>query len=172
MNSFILFAQEEEIEKLDPSVEFTYYKYTDNSKALKTRVMARNDEGWYPIINFKVQFYSVTDTAEVLLAEVSTNNEGIAKLMIHQDYQLPMDTAGIFKFIARTSETELYESAEEEIEKKDLFISIELDEIDSVRTILISAKRKKSDGTEVMISEEDINIYVPRMFSDLKMAEG
>lgn len=172
MNSFILFAQEEEVEKLDPNLQFSYYKYTDNSKALKAKLMARNDAGWYPIVNFIVQFYSVTDTSEVLLADVSTDKEGIAKLIIHQDYKLPMDTAGVFKFFARTSETELYESAEEEIEKKDLFLSIELDEIDSVRTIIISAARKKSDGTEVNITEEDINIYVPRMFSDLKMAEG
>ncbi len=61
MNSFILFAQEEEVEKLDPNLQFSYYKDTNNSKPLKAKLMARNNPGWYPIVIFIFQFYSVTD---------------------------------------------------------------------------------------------------------------
>ncbi|MCF8298980.1 MAG: hypothetical protein K9J13_15635 [Saprospiraceae bacterium] len=170
LNSFVLFSQE--VEKLDPNLQFSYYKYTDNSKALKAKLMARDDAGWYPIVGLNVQFYSVTDSSEILLAEMETNKDGKAQLIIHQDYKLPMDTAGIFKFIARTPETDLYESAEEEIEKKDLFLTLTLSDIDSVRTMVVEAERMKCDGTKAIVTEEDISIFVPRMFTDLKIAEG
>lgn len=163
----------EEEEKIDPSILFTYAKYSDGTKELKTKIMAKGKDGLYLVEGLEVNFYHANDTDEILLATTYTDKEGVAEMRIDKDFKLHVDTStGMFRFIVRTPEDDIYYEAEEELEKMDLILDLDLQIIDSVKTMTVKVNAVDGNGNLVPVNEEDIFFFVPRMFTYLKIADG
>jgi hypothetical protein len=162
-----IFAQEEASKKT-PRLEFSYLKRADGNKLLKTNLYLFENRITKPLTDAKIIYTIGSDSVR---AEVLTNNEGIAYLNIDKDTKISVDSDDLMLFTSSFEGNDTLEALSESLQVKDATIQMFLEIIDSVRT----AKAKlttRTSGEETPLAGENINFYVPRMFSLLKVGEG
>jgi len=146
-----LTAQEKgEPEKMSPYMEFKYLKNTEEQRILDAKIFLAGELGIIP---------------------VETDAHGIARLIIPDDLILPVDEDNNWWFYAEFEGNEQYEMTMEEISLMDVNLSMSLEETEDGKMIYLEAYTMKN-GEKVPVSDEDIFIFVPRMFSLLQVAEG
>jgi hypothetical protein len=120
--------------------------------------------------NAGITFTASNGATKYLLGQMKTDQEGNAvfKALLAG---LPADKEGVVLYGAIFEGTEKYPEAEDQISAKPakirLFFSIE----DSLRTLAVTATRKNANGEDVGIPDETVHLYVPRLFSLLKIGE-
>jgi hypothetical protein len=157
-------------QKGQPETEFKYLKNSDNSRTLTYSVKIKQDEGASkPAVGIPIVFKS-DDNDE--LATVKTDFSGIAKYIVPASRELQFDADGKLKFSATIENNGLVETRSDEVSLKDIEIQMELKEVDSVKKVFIKAFELGPKGEKKPITKLDLNIYVTRMFSLLKVADG
>lgn len=157
-------------QKGEAETELKYLKNSDNSRTLTYSVKIKQEEGNpKPAIGIPIIF-KVGDN--VTLASVSTNYSGIAKYIVPVSQELPYDGEGKLKFSATIDNNNLVETKTDEVSLKDIEIQMDLKEVDSVKKVFLKAFELLPKGEKKPIAKLDVNIYIPRMFSLLKVAEG
>lgn len=170
------FGQEENV--LDNyKMYFKFYttKQADNSRLLEVSFEARNKKDRkdkVPVYQVGIDFYNVFDGEELLLGSAKTNKDGIAKLILPQDQSFQKDEEGFINLIARFEGTDALDSEEDEIQVKDINLSLNLTEVDSVRQITVNAYTLDSVGEQVPVEEAVVNLFVGGMLSKMKIEEG
>jgi len=162
-----LFAQEKDV-----YMTFITWKYSDESRSLVTNLTTDGEEDEIPASGVEVNFFTVSDTGEIYIDKVLSDNNGVAEFKLPQGIYIHKDEEGFMQFLARTSENEVYYATEEELAVKDVKIGFSFDLIDSVKTISYSGVIIGVDGEESPLPDDDLYFYIPRMFSDLKIADG
>lgn len=158
-------------EMSDIYLEFSTWKYNDMSRSLLASTTAENEEGTYFVEGLVIQFFVIGEE-KILLGEGITGEDGIASLNIpNGTYTWPMDEEGYIQFIARFEENELFWEAEEELMLKDVSIGITFVEEDDERLIYFEGRVVMPEG-EIPLADDDLYFYIPRMFSDMKIADG
>ncbi len=166
-----LFAQDvEEPEILSPYIEFKYLKNTDEQRILEANIFLAGELGLIPIEGLPVSFYTNMESPE-LLGEELTDAKGIARYIIPEDRELPLDEDNNWWFYAEFEGNEQYEMTMEEISLMDVNLSMRLDETEEGKMIYLEAYTI-NDTAKIPVSDEEIYIFVPRMFSLLPVAEG
>lgn len=160
-----LVAQEKEM----PDLALTYLKKTDGSVYLEAYLSLFVDEE-NPLPDQYIQFFTGIDSL-IEVGTMYTNAKGKAGINIPKGYKLPLNEEGYFKCIAVFNGNDSLEMAEMELEYKDLNLEMSLDEVDSVRTIHIKATELSENGEVIPVPEEDVYVFVSRMFSNLNIAE-
>ncbi|MEI7897638.1 MAG: hypothetical protein WCJ26_11430 [bacterium] len=117
-----------------------------------------------------VEFTASNGAICKLLGKAKTTQEGIAVLK-YATSLLPADKEGIVSYSAKFAGTGKFPAAEASLNAKPakikLFFSIE----DSLRMLKVTATQKNEKGEEVAIPKETVLIYIPRLFSLLKIGE-
>ncbi len=162
---------EEEAEIIEPAILLEYKNIIGYGKQVTAKIYYRDDAGFHFLSDQTIKFLSISVDEEKLLGEVITDQDGIAQFIISSDYELPLDDEGYFTIRVVFEGTDEYESYEDEIMFKNVFMELNLDEIDSVKTITVYAYELDSTGTKVPVTEADLYIQVPRMFSYLTVSE-
>lgn len=160
-----MFAQE----KITPEIRLNYIKNSDGSKTLKCELITYEDD-IILLPDLYVRFFTGIDS----LIEVGsnyTNNKGIAIVNIPVNFLVPVDEEGFFRYVARFEGTDTIEFAESEVMYIDVNLDMTLEDVDSIHTIHVKASRISKSGETIPVPEEDIYIYVPRMFGLLNIAE-
>jgi len=160
----------EEPEILSPYIEFKYLKNTEEQRILEAKIFLAGELGLIPIEGLPVKFYTNLEAPE-LLGDVLTDAKGIARYIIPGDHVLPLDEDNNWWFYAEFEGNEQYEMTMEELSIMDVNLNMRLDETEDSRMIYLEAYTIK-DTAKVPVSDEDIYIFVPRMFSLLQVAEG
>jgi len=122
-----------------------------------------------PLPGLQIFFYAGEDSL-VSLGEVSTDEEGMAVLVLEGGLELPAGEDGSVRYFAEYQGTENILPADYEVYVNDVNLEMSLDLVDSVKTISLRAY-SLVDGEEVPVADEDVYIYVKRMFKDLPVAE-
>ena len=167
-SSFAQDASEDEI--LSPYMEFKYLKNTSEQRILDAKIFLAGDIGLIPIEGLPVSFYTNMEEPE-LLGEVPTDAKGIARFIIPDDMVLPVDEDNNWWFYAEFEGDEQYEMVMEETTVMDVNLKMSIEETESGKMIYLEAYTVL-DGDKIPVSDEDIYIFVPRMFSLLQVAEG
>ncbi len=160
----------EEPEILSPYMEFQYLKNTEEQRILEAKIFLAGELGLIPIEGLPVSFYTNMEVPE-LLGEVLTNEKGIARYIISDDMMLPVDEDNNWWFYAEFEGNEQYEMTMEEISLIDVNLDMSIEETEDRKMIYLEAYTVQN-GEKVPVSDEDIYIFVPRMFSLLSVAEG
>ncbi len=161
-----VYAQEATQEKLKTIISLSYYKNSDNTKTLKASAISKKERKIIPLKDVIIQFYATSD--ENGIGEIQTNIDGEAILNLPEKYVLA-DSLGNIILIAKFDGDDTYSSAEEEITIKDMRMELSLSEIDSVKTIAVTANEITGNPPE---EEVDIYFFVQRLFGNLKIGEG
>ena len=150
---------------------FEYFKKSDGSKLLFAKLKTKVNKKFVAVSGVQLSFTIETDSGSIGLFSAVTNNEGVAEYVIKSDSRLHVDDKGFTLFKAEYPGSELYKPKKKKISVKDLDLDIELETIDSVKTINITAvpgySRDETDSRKIKLA-----VYVQRMFSQLKIADG
>lgn len=169
------FSQENDASNYKMSFKFKTIKQADNSRLLEASFIATNKKDRkdkVPAYDAEIKFYNFFEDQEIELGSSKTSDEGIAQIILPPNQKYLTDEEGYIHVIARFKGSEGLDTEEDEISFKDLFIELELTEIDSIKTVLVKAFSKDSLGNETLVEEADINFYVEGMLSKLKINEG
>jgi hypothetical protein len=113
---------------------------------------------------------SNTDTI-VELAQLTTNAEGVAQLMIEKGYRFPVDDEGFTFIEASFDGNEEYNASSNDIEIKDLEFDLDFTVEDSIKTVSVRAYELDSAGNEVPVDGLFMYVGVQRLYSILPVGE-
>jgi hypothetical protein len=173
--SFNGLSQELDASNYKMSFDLKTVKQADNSRLLELSFIGKNKKDRkdkVPVYDVDINFFNILDAEEVLLGKAKTSNEGIAQLTLSENQSYLSDEDGVITIAARFDGSEGLDSEEEEISFKNLFIKLNLAEIDSVKTVAVNAFTIDSLGNENPIDEAEIKFFVGGMLSKLKINEG
>jgi len=157
-------------QKAGPETELKYLKNTNNSRTLTYSIKYKKGESdLVPAEGIMVNFKSGEKDN---LSSVKTNAYGIAKYSIPTSRELKYQDNGKLSFSATIEPNNLVESKSDEVSMKDIEIKMDYKVVDSIKKIYFKAIEIGAKGERTPIVKTDINFYVPRMFSLLKVAEG
>lgn len=167
-------AQENDADNYKMLFRFKTVKQHDNTRLLEVSFIGQNKEDRkdkIPVYDAEIKFYNISGDNEALLGAAKTNKEGIANITLPVDQSYLSDEDGFINFTARFEGSDALDEEEDEILIKDLFLELNLAEIDSVKTVLVKANLKDSLGVETPVAELDIIISVGGMLSKMKLEE-
>lgn len=151
---------------MDSKMLINEYRYVEIS--VRTRI----DRKFQPLQNLPIEVFMKTDSSNILLSTIHSNEEGIAQMVIDKAYNYHKDDQGNYTLIAKFKGADSLKKASKKLKIRDLFIDADFTEENDVKRIDITAKEFIQDS---LTSPEDglkFEVFVDRMFSDLKLAEG
>ena len=153
----------------EAETELKYLKNTDNSRSLTYAVKYKAENGdLVPAGGVTINFQCGVNS----LASVKTNQNGIAKYVVPASTRLMYQDDGKLKFVVSVTTNKLVMPKTDEISMKDIEIQMDCKVEDSIKKIFFKAFELGPNGERKSIPKTDINFYVPRMFSLLKVGEG
>lgn len=168
-------AQENDASNYSMSFEFKTVKQDDNSRLLEASFTGKNNEDRkdiLPIYNAEIKFFNVLNGEEVLLGSSKTSQKGIAQITLPENQKYLMDETGSINLMARFEGNEALEESSAELIVKNIRLELNLEEIDSIKMVLVTAFTFDETGAEIPMEETDVIIYVQGMLSKMKIAEG
>jgi hypothetical protein len=146
------------------------YLCGSDSVRLTATLTVKKGETTLALENAMVEFTASGESSKMVLGKAKTDQEGNA-VFSASITGLPADKDGIVSYNANFIGSEKYPGAEASFNAKPakirLFFSIE----DSLRVLKVTATQKNEKGEEVAIPKETVLIYIPRLFSLLKIGE-
>ena len=164
------FSFSQENSKISPYIQLQYFKDTQENSYLKTTLTYSKNRMELPLKGMKITFYSGPEKKKTL-AEIITDDKGVAVYNLKHESDFLINSNGLWPFTSEFNGNDTIETGNSELLIRDVALNMTLTEIDSVKTIMLSAK-KTENGKEVPVSGETVTLYVPRMFSLLPIGEG
>jgi hypothetical protein len=169
LNSFA----EEKTDSTDTPVESRMalnYLCGPDSVTLTAVLSIKKGESTLSLENAEVEFTISDGNILNTLGTAKTDQEGIA-VFSFPTTGLPANKEGMVTYQAKFGGSKKYPEAEANFMAKPakirLFFSIE----DSLRILKVTATQKNEKGEEIAIPKETVFIYIPRLFSLLKIGE-
>ena len=148
------------------------YKQSMNpGRLVQVELKTRKDRRFLPVSGIPVKILMETEHGDSLLSTVYSNPEGKAFLAINNDYNFVKDDAGFYKLKAEFSGSENYRDANRSIKSKDIRMKAEFFVEDSVKKIEVQAHELGPNGERNIPEEVDLEVYVDRLYDDLKVEE-
>jgi len=173
--SFNGFSQELDASNYKMRFNFKTVKQADNSRLLEVSFIGQNKKDRkdkIPVNEAEIKFFNTLNDEEILLGTTKTSHEGIAKIIVPNSQKYLADDDGYINLIAKFEGTDAIDAEEDDISIKDIFLELNLEEIDSVKTVLVKAFTIDSLGVEIPVEEADVIISIQGMLSKMKLEEG
>lgn len=163
--------EEEEETTVKSRMALTGSQFADGTIELAALLRAKIGGSYTKVSQQKVSFFSVNDAAEeTALADTITGPDGVARFTVNTAGMAP-NADGSYYFLARYDGNSSMEGSESEVILQPAKLVMEATEADSVYTLRLVATANSAEGT-VPIAGAPVTVYVKRMFSSLKVAEG
>jgi len=160
-----------EVEMLKSRMALTANQLPDGTIELEALLRAKGESGWLKIPDQDVVFIRMSpDMEETELAKAKTGANGIAIFQVKPD-QAVTGPDGTVTFVARYDGNDQMTGSETEAMLQRARLEVEAVQADSVYTLNCKAVADSPDGP-MPIAAAPVAIYVKRMFSELKVAEG
>lgn len=167
-----LTAQEDsttESEKISPAIELMSIQKGDNTIDLKTALRAKINGNLTKLSGLKVEFFNTGETEDKKIGEAVTGSNGTAVVNIKSE-DIAADKEGKLNFKVAFSGNDKFESTEEVVAVKRAKLLMTPQAEDSVYTVQLKLV-DLSTGMETAVPETNLNVYVKRLFSPLKVGE-
>jgi len=173
--STISFAQKSDVKDYRLRFNFNTIKQSDNSRLLEVKFEATNKKDRkdkVPVYEANIIFINVLEDQEIILGKSKTDKEGIAQLTIPENHVYLTNKEGYINLKAVFEGKGDLDSEEDEIAIKDLFLDLNLSEIDSVKTVSLKAFTLDSLKTKVPVEELDVVFSIGGMLSKMPLEEA
>jgi hypothetical protein len=155
----------------DTKMTFSYVCTSNDSVTLTASLFVKKENGDpYSLMHAKVEFFSVLDGKEHPIGSAITDQDGNALLVVDIK-QLPLGKDNMINYLAKFAGARGYTEVSSNISAEPAKLKINFNIEDSVRYLNVTATRKDVKGQEVALSGETVLLYVPRLFSLLKIGE-
>ncbi|WP_338357855.1 hypothetical protein [Yeosuana marina] len=164
------FAQEVNLKDYRVRFGLSTTKQADNSRKLEVSYIASNKKDRkdrVPIYGADINFYNVTEDENILLGTAKTDKEGTAQLIVPAKQAYTANAEGYINLKAVFDGTDALDSEEDELAIKDVFLELNLKEIDSVKTVILNAYTLDSLQTKIPIDETEIVFSIGGMISNM-----
>lgn len=151
------------------NVDFTQLEINSKLTAMLT-ARIKGERGRKRIADVELGFYAISDTSEISLGKATTDADGIATLEFNKDQKNVANADGEFMYRARFEGNVDFKDVSKDLSVEEVIMKISFVEIDSVKTIVATVHQIDANGAEIPV-DEDVNFYVPRQFSMLKIGE-
>ncbi len=168
-------AQENDLSNFRTRFGFKTVKQADNSRLLEVTFIALNKtdrRDQPPVYEAEIKFFNLLNDEEILLGSSKTSKEGIAQLILPENQKYSTDGEGYINLRARFDGTDALSEEEADLMVKDLHLDLNLTEIDSVKTVTLTAFTIDSSGVKTPVDDVYITTYVKAMFSKKNIDEG
>lgn len=147
------------------------YLYCSPDSVLLTATLLINRDGMtLALKGAEIEFFVKEAAGNKTIGKAKTSQEGIAILTVPAA-GLPADKDGMISYLATFAGNNTYPSAENSFTAKPASLKLLFSIVDSIKTLTVTATYKDSKGNVVPLAGETLNIYVPRLFSLLKIGE-
>lgn len=164
-------AQDDEAVEIYPFMELKYLKNTEGQRTLTARVFDATDLGEKALPGLSVKFYTNRDD-KTLLGEELTDKNGRATYIIADNADLPADEENYWWFYAEFEGRDNIQMAMNEVTVMDVKLEMTLTENEEEGKIVNLTAYTMLDGEKVPVSDEEVFVFVPRMFSFLTVGQG
>lgn len=150
-------------------------KQYDNTRLLEVSFIGRNKKNRkdkLPIYDAEIKFFNTFNDEEILLGTSKTSKEGKAHITLPENQQYLTDIEGYIILKAVFEGSAGLDEEEDEIIVKNLQLELKLEEIDSVKTVIVKAFVIDNVGVKTPVEEADIIISVESMLSNMNIEEG
>jgi hypothetical protein len=154
-----------------PSINLTYVNLSNDTIVLTANLFIKREQGVFAIKNAGIVFEITSGNDINKFGEATTDEEGNAILKTCIKKGLLADKEGKSVFTAKFPGRGNYLSASESITVKQAKLTVNFSKVDSLRYVLITAKQVEGNGTIHPIGKLSVNLYVPRLFTPLKIGE-
>ena len=155
----------------ETKITFSYLCTSNDSVVLTANLYSRKNGEIVGLKNATIGFAVTSEKGNSPLGNVVTDQEGNAILTCPLT-GLPANKEGLIAYSASFAGTEKFTAAEASVAAKPAKIRLTFNIEDSVRHINIFATQINSKGEVVPVASEKVIIYVPRLFSLLKIGEA
>ena len=166
---FDIYAQEPPA-KHTTRITFETTQKNNGEIVLKGILKARVGRSYTNISGLPLSFYSLYDGEENQLEEIETNLNGEAEVLITSD-AIHADTSGAMHYLIRFEGNDTLRSRESETTIYQGKLEMEGTEEDSVYYVDLTVNQIKGSA-RFPYAGVDVSLYVPRLFSNLKIGEG
>jgi len=156
---------------LNTKISLLYLNTSNDTIVLSANLYISKDLGPFALQNAWIEFTATAGTETKLLGKIKTDDQGNAVLKVHVSSGLPCTKEGKTIYSVKFNKTGKYLSSEESINTKLAKITVNFSKEDSSRFIKVTAKQVESTGEIKPISKEKVVVYIPRLFSLLKIGE-
>lgn len=162
-----LMCQQPELIYVDNEIK--YFSKND-SKILSLTMSYEKDDQRYVLKNREVRFFA-GDNLEMELGRVFSNYLGQAIMIFNSGLGLPVNEEGKTHFTAIFPGDDNFEESSGELDIKEVFMKMSLEETDGVKTVTVKVTKTDQNGEVVAVIDEEVLVFVPRMYSDLQVGE-
>ncbi len=167
-----LFAQDStSAEGYTTTISLKAIKNNDGSRTYTSKLTGEGEKGTFPVYEAEIFYYNDTEGQNNLLGNVTTNKDGIGVFNAQQATKYQKDKEGFISIKAVFKGSEEVKGSEAVVKFKDLDLSLNLEEKDSVHTITIHAASVDARGEQIPLKETLFNVYVQGLFSKLKIGD-
>ena len=170
-----VFSQEINLKNYRMLYKFSTTKQADNSRVFEVSFIARNKKDRkdkIPVFDADIIFFNVLDDDKVKLGTAKTDKEGFARLTLPENQSYLIGEEGYINLKAVFDGSDDIKSYKKELAVKDVFLEMDLKEIDSVKTVFLNAFTLDSLQTKIPVEEVDIIFSVEGMISNMPIEEG
>lgn len=171
-NSYVLYAHEssmyQEDEQLSSRMSLSCVQLGEERIQLAVKLRFREDRQYFNIPNAEIIFSGLSDEGMIELGKAVTDGSGEALFLVPDVLMLTRDEDSLYLVSASFEGLDNYGSSEDEVQFKRAKISLSAEVIDSTYQLTISTFQL--DGLNTPIGDQDIYVMVPRMFSNLTIA--
>jgi hypothetical protein len=154
----------------ETKLTLSYLCGPQDSVTLTATLLVKTGDNTFALQNARIDFLVADQNNNIPSGTVATDQEGIAKITLLSK-NLPSDKEGIVTYVAKFTETGKYPSAEATTAAKPALIKLVFSIEDSVKTLKVIATQYNSKKEEVPVTDVTVIIYIPRLFSLLKIGE-
>jgi len=156
--------------RLETKMTLNYLCTSNDTVVLTANLSIKKENDVFVLENATVVFLASAGTNSKTLGKVITNEEGTAILTIPL-IDMPSDKDGVITYKTKFNESGKYTASEAFFTAKPAKIKLSFSIQDSLRYLKVDAFQKNSKSEEVALSKETVMLYVPRLFSLLKIGE-
>ena len=163
--------QESNEEKQKARLSLSYVNYNNYGPRLNALVRVRVERSYQGVKGVRVDFYHKEISADNKIGFGMTNDAGEAVLGLPDTFYKALDTTDYFTYYAVIEDDAQVMDNDDEINITRSHIELNLEEIDSVKTITFSVSAPGDTVHLVPVEEVEASIFIERLFGFLPVAE-
>jgi hypothetical protein len=167
----ICFSQNEAAAQERSRIQMNFVKRSSGDKMITLTLYAGRGRDMVFLSDQIITLTASNGETSVELAQLTTNKDGVAELMIEKGFQFPLDEEGFTSIEASFDGNDDYRGSSAEIEIKDLIFDLEFLEEDSIKTVKIRAYETDSTGNEIPVDGLFMYVGIQRLYSILPIGE-
>jgi len=155
-----------------PTITLNYLNTSNDSITLTASISVKREQGVFALQNAGITFEASAGGDDTkFLGKAKADIEGIAVLKVPLTTNIPVDKEGKTWFIAKFPGNTAYPASSEKTSAKMAKILISFAQEDTLRVIKVNAYQVDNGAAGKPLSKEKVTIYVPRLFTLLKIGE-